>query len=97
MARYIDADYMKKVVDMHGTNKYGMLDENIRIFIDQIPTADVRENRHGAWKYYGEDFYGDYEYKCTACENTANYETDFCPNCGADMRGEKDGEFSTRN
>lgn len=38
--RAIDADYMKRQVDIHGTNKYGMLDENIRVFIDQQPTID---------------------------------------------------------
>lgn len=41
--RMIDADYMRKMVDMHGTNKYGMLDENIRVFIDQQPTIDAVE------------------------------------------------------
>ena len=38
--RAIDADYMKRQVDIHGTNKYGMLDENIRVFIDQQPTIE---------------------------------------------------------
>ena len=89
MARYIDADYMKKMVDMYGTNKYGMLDENIRVFIDQMPTADVRENVHGNWVETSEGTmcgnchkfpYDDSEY------HIANWYSDFCPNCGADMR-----------
>ena len=43
MSRLIDADYMRKLVDIHGTNKYGMLDENIRVFIDQQPSVDAVE------------------------------------------------------
>ena len=37
--RLIDADYMRLRVDIKGTNKYGMLDDNIRVFIDQQPTV----------------------------------------------------------
>lgn len=28
------------------------------------------------------------EYVCSKCGNGEDYQTDFCPNCGADMRGE---------
>ena len=30
-------------------------------------------------------------YKCSNCENIGAKETNFCPNCGADMRGDTDG------
>ncbi len=46
------------------------------------------EPQKGKWERYGHDFFGDNEYRCTACGETANIKTDFCPNCGADMRGE---------
>lgn len=41
MSRYIDADALLLKIDLHGTNKFGMLDEDIREFIRSIPTADV--------------------------------------------------------
>ena len=48
---------------------------------------DVRENVRGVWI--------DAQYpfsKCSICDcyfDTANNEANFCPNCGADMRGEE--------
>ena len=36
--RLIDADALMLRVDMHGTNKFGMLDEDIREFINAAPT-----------------------------------------------------------
>lgn len=36
--RLIDADALMLRVDMHGTNKFGMLDDDIREFINAAPT-----------------------------------------------------------
>lgn len=36
--RLIDADALMLRVDMHGTNKFGMIDEDIREFISAAPT-----------------------------------------------------------
>lgn len=41
MSRYIDADVLLLKIDLHGTNKFGMLDEDIREFIRSIPTDDA--------------------------------------------------------
>lgn len=43
MSRYIDVDLLLLRIDVHGTNKFGMLDEDIHEFIRSIPTADVVE------------------------------------------------------
>lgn len=34
-------------------------------------------------------------YKCSICGNWANH-SNFCPNCGADMRGEEDDRYRTK-
>ena len=45
--------------------------------------------RKGKWIHYDEgDF--DYDYKCSNCGYTVWDNSDFCPNCGVDMRGEED-------
>ena len=31
--------------------------------------------------------YNDYGYKCSECGEHSEYEENYCPNCGADMRG----------
>ena len=66
--------------------------------IKAIPAADVAPVRHGQWIYNIESG----EYVCSACgENALSFRkdtfygidlyetclTDYCPNCGADMRG----------
>ena len=90
MRRYIDVDLLKdKTTRVNNiwnstTNAEGKgLDE----IIDDIPTADVRENVRGEWIFP----YGDKKYKrCSVCGRvfySIPYNTNFCPNCGADMRG----------
>ena len=43
------------------------------------------ERKTGKWI----DFCGSYQ--CSCCNMTNAYEDNFCPNCGADMRGDSDG------
>ena len=79
MSRYIDADKIPR----HG--KRG--GECYWQEIEQLQTADVRENVNGEWIFP----YGDKKYKrCSVCGSvfySIPYNTNFCPNCGADMRG----------
>ena len=51
----------------------------------QKETADVRENVKGEWKDRGKYALG---YMCSHCQKASINKSDFCPNCGADMRGE---------
>lgn len=37
--RLIDADALLLKIDCHGTNKFGILDEDIREFINEVPTV----------------------------------------------------------
>ena len=39
--RLIDANAVLLAIDIHGTNKFGMLDEDIREFIKKQPTVDA--------------------------------------------------------
>ena len=64
-----------------------------------IPAADVverkkGERKNGEWRqsinsnYSPFDDSGEYLYQCSRCKRRQNRLTNFCPNCGADMRGE---------
>ena len=94
MSRYVDADAY-----IEANACCGYLDEiSVDKFNEITPTADVRENVHGEWvRHYDED--GDADgYSCSACREWyyfGNTTLNFCPNCGADMRGEKDGWIKT--
>lgn len=59
-------------------------------FLNNAPTADVRPNVHGEWinEQWTEDciLIG---VECDNCHIVEGRFYDFCPNCGADMRGKK--------
>ena len=58
--------------------------------IKDVPSADVVEVKHGRWEN------GDgskatclYDVYCSVCGEVSEYSTDYCPNCGAKMDGER--------
>lgn len=74
----------------------------IRDIIIEQPTADVRENIKGEWIAIADEI-GDFRImnrrwiKCNQCNEQTMIRLDaplpnFCPNCGADMRGEENAE-----
>lgn len=67
-------------------------DADVITVLESLPTADVRENVHGDWDF--EEYPdGYYHSECSICgswfkEDVFLNPYNFCPNCGADMRGE---------
>ena len=73
--------------------------------IKSAPAADVVEVRHGHWYFveyeyfscseFGKSYYNGCDSTCEAKEKLRNGEYhNYCPNCGADMRGnESEGEI----
>lgn len=66
----------------------------------EFPAADVVERKRGEWIEKALDTYRKYSVTCPFCgaEYIDNYDGyvdtgnfNYCPNCGADMRGEGDG------
>lgn len=93
MARYIDADaFMQTFCEycMDDTLCSGCeIDEHLRL----IPTADVVERKKGEWLEIKTAVLD--RYQCSACGvkplwQAVRLSWNFCPYCGADMRGEKD-------
>lgn len=65
-----------------------------RRIVGSIPSADVSEQKHGEWMPIIEaNEFGD-AYQCgcycSECGEELQSEPNFCPNCGADMRGDSD-------
>ena len=46
---------------------------------------DAEPVRHGRWKRYGKNLG-----ECSKCGYIVNIRYKYCPNCGANMRGEND-------
>ena len=95
--RLIDANTLKERLndlEAQGGHKYyrqGMNDALHDIMpnvIDDLPTVDAVEVVHGRW-IDAREYCGDFMCsKCDALYGTNKF--NYCPNCGADMRGEED-------
>ena len=96
MERYINAGKLKAHYSWweNGSEEYREFKQIFDTIIDVQPTADVVERKKGKWiaVKIGN---GDTRYTCSECG--ASYECDsrdawdfnFCPNCGSEMKGEK--------
>lgn len=100
MSRYIDAEnilYSSVMVEEDNGN-YRKMWIATKEDIDAIPTADVRENVKGEWlpmKRFGGEAGQTPDVMCSVCHAPALWlgtlgciRSNYCPNCGADMRGE---------
>lgn len=102
MTRYIDAD--KLIDDIRPFAEYDSNRSNkdwvrrFEIAIDAQPTADVREDVKGKWIIKTDGFVIKRVWGvCSECGNTLDFsgvnagrgDANFCPNCGADMRGDQ--------
>lgn len=99
---------MPKYVDADAFDKYVHSDWDIVDFVDvmkalrEFPAADARENVHGKWvKLTGmmpPELFG--RHLCSECDGFALHDwkhhkeqlTDFCPNCGAEMKEASENE-----
>lgn len=100
MAEYIKREALLLRIDCHGTNKFGMLDEDIRAFVKAQPAADVapvvrcKDCKH-SWEDIGGlccshgacvDLTVPGDFYCAYGERAEV--TTICQNCGAMMDGE---------
>ena len=58
--------------------------EQMLAVLDSVPPIEALERKHGEWIAYQ-----DGKYHCSRCDDVApkGYRWNYCPNCGADMRG----------
>ena len=83
MAEYIerealrDALYEADAITMNGVK-----------IINQFPSSDVEPVRHGRWLCVDTDT--EQFFLCNRCKKKEYWESKYCPNCGADMRGTND-------
>lgn len=98
MARYIDADEFEKAYNamLEFSKKFcGLIKPNILDLLNQAPTADVQEVKHGYWipERDPDENNRIQCYHCSICDDDFHYigafiATKYCPNCGARMDGD---------
>lgn len=96
--RLIDADELEefgsKIEDAEMGYTAGYVDGVITVLeaIDAAPTIDAMPVVRGKWTLWGRRGIYGVMYECSSCHAKYDGITRFCPNCGADMRGEHDGD-----
>lgn len=90
MPRYINANLLKAEFTGNFTEDYAV--PLIKCIIDNAPTADVEEVRHGKWTIRHEGTYKRAKCYCSVCGKSngiggiiSNQKKQYCPNCGAKM------------
>ena len=103
MERYIDVENVD--LETIRTSHMGYSSKaDISDWLNEQPTADVEEVKHGCWKDRYDNKYYNHLYECSVCGKEALYEcykneldqwnerqalTPICPHCGAKMDGGK--------
>ena len=77
--RLIDADALKEAFKKKCC---------CEISLDLIDNAPTVERPHGKWLPNYISQFTNPGRSCSLCNKTVEFSENFCPNCGADMRGE---------
>lgn len=92
MSRYIDAEKLREAVNQWDMQEL-YLPVHFLDLIEVIPTADVKEVKHGQWntvldESILEHYNNDVDiFACSICGIKSKRPTKFCPFCGARMDG----------
>ena len=101
MAEYIEREaLMRRIKEIHcaecdsyhGVRCRACWVDDTLDYIDSETAADVMPVRHGRWVEKEKYTFG-IMYDCSLCENRIldnGHPWNYCPNCGADMRGSND-------
>ena len=90
MKRIIDTELIKELLETEWGYE-GIRDDLDNLFlkngtpIDNATVCDI-ERQTGEWKNTDEGFS---PYECSVCGSIEFKKSNYCPNCGADMRGVK--------
>lgn len=104
MRRYIDADILSDALRRLTLGETDVARATMKIthYVSRMPTADVRENARGHWELKTSDLYGladkvtAWANYCSVCGYHYGTPYNFCPHCGADMRGRKMSDYIKR-
>ncbi len=79
MPRYVDINDVESELMINSPLLY----EEIQEYLSNVPTATVQPTVRAKWNETPTQF------KCSVCGTTQLLKSNYCPHCGADMRGDK--------
>ena len=85
MDEYIERGAAIKSLLNDSPEQVGYSREDAADCIRYMDAEDVAPVRHGRWKSYGKNLG-----ECSECGEIVSVRSNYCPNCGADMRGSND-------
>lgn len=83
-------EVIRAVIDRHICTRQAS-EDNKRLLTEAIVKA-IPKREHGKWiNHYDDLFPAESTIECSVCheEQFCGIDTNFCPNCGADMRGDE--------
>lgn len=89
MVRYIDADDFLDLFYVAAAGQDKAFIETVEMVLDEQPTADVVEVKHGRWIPHATMEKHPYarNHDCSKCGYSPIEVLDYCPKCGAKMDG----------
>lgn len=97
--RLIDADALK---EQFGDTNMDIYADEVKEYIDEAPTIEPKRGEWGLMRTVKYNSRPEHWLKCSACGNFRIIKVGeafppFCENCGADMRGENNGNQRKEN
>lgn len=80
---------LKKLADHYHGSFSGDAFERAMQLIAELPTVDAVEVVHGRWIWHNKRALFEFKYECSICHDGSDLESNYCPNCGAKMDGER--------
>ena len=105
MSEYIKREDAKLRIFEYGLNHRDNISisstcENLERQMNAVPSADVVERKTGEWGYrwkvHGDGRRPTELFPCSECGYESTMVTNFCPNCGADMREENENDIQNK-
>lgn len=100
MADFISREAAYKTLTEYYHHSSGVQHTALREALNRVPSADVRPVVRGEWKCADDEDFSQPHVRCSNCGeyHFAWYRRfPYCPNCGADMRGDKNGQIGEKN
>lgn len=87
MSEFVKLEDVKNAFNRLYGNEYSFAELREKLNVYDEDSADAKPVAHGTWT---DEMISKGALVCSVCFNMAGWYYDFCPHCGADMRGDNE-------